>query len=59
MKKKYVKPETETVIVETNHFICISGKIEDWSSEKDDSDNDDWSDDNSNNSKSMNLLWEK
>lgn len=47
MKKKiYQKPEIEIINMETNHIICISGKIEDWKLDNDESDNDEWSDDN-------------
>lgn len=58
MKKKYQKPETEIMAVEIGHFICVSGEINEWSLENDESDDDDWSDDNSNKSKSINL-WER
>lgn len=58
MRKEYQKAETDIVIVATSHFICVSGRINDWSSENDDSDDDDWSDEKSSNSKLMNL-WEK
>lgn len=43
-KKEYQVPETDVITVVFEDFVCVSGKIKDWSLEKDDSDDDDWSD---------------
>lgn len=58
-KKKYQKPEIEVIAVEPSHFFCVSGTINGWSEENDESGDDDWSDDNSNNSSnnSKKLMW--
>lgn len=55
-RKSYQFPFTKVVSVETENFICVSGKMGDWTLDKDDSDEDDWSDDDdSNNSKPTQL----
>jgi len=54
-KKEYQKPELKIVAVESNEMLCVSGNINDWKLDNDDSGSDDWGSDESGSRR--NNLW--